>query len=161
MDEALQRLEAVRRATVERAQLALSEAQRVHAQAFEVRREACARQLSLEQAVASARATFARADSVLALRSAEQQLRSRSQAAELAARRAVALSATVHAAEQRLAGCREQLRRAEVERRAVARNLERRAADVSRRTELRAEAERDELYRAVHSPRAGGDFPRR
>ncbi|MDB4977764.1 MAG: hypothetical protein JWN48_6105 [Myxococcaceae bacterium] len=153
-DETLKRLEQLRTDAVERARLALGEAQRQHAEARLAEHAARTAELERATALGHARSSFARANTVFGLRTSALHMH----ALEAELKRAVERVARTALLRQRAELCvrarADALRTAELARRAVRRNLEQRALDVSLRTERREEDERDDQFRAASSARA-------
>ncbi len=147
-DDALRQLEGLRKQSVERARLELAGAQRERQACLAARREAWAQRTTRERELELARREFAAASSVYELRWAALHRRGLQGALGRAVERAAHCDACLAAAERRVEQCQAELRASEVGRRALSRTLEQRAADVSRRTELRLEDEADDAFRA-------------
>jgi hypothetical protein len=148
---ALEQLDRVRRDAVERAKRAHVEVKHTVQQRESALQTALQREQQAERLLASARADYARATTILDLRAAELQLvharkvRSEAHAVRLRCDQAHAVARAALSEQERL------LLEAELGRRAVERRLTQQVADVGRRTERRREDEAEDTFRATRT----------
>jgi flagellar biosynthesis chaperone FliJ len=145
----LQQLDQLRAKAVEQARADLLPTQRTCSELEQALLAARRQQHTHEHAVRSARETFAGASTVLALRSADAQRATSEQQLRAATDRVQHLQRALAAATDEREAKQAVLRAAAVAQRAVGRTMERRQADVSRRTERRAEDELEDSFRAT------------
>jgi len=153
-DDALARLEAVRKREVEHAQAALERARSEHGRREDAHRAALARSLTHERRLFAARADFVHASTVPALRAAERLVALREAERADGERAVQAACAARDAARERVRRCEQALRDAEQGRRAIAGRLDARRDLVRVHTERRVEDEADDVYRTAAHVRA-------
>ena len=147
-DDPLEQLSRLRAHAVDEARLALREAEAARAACRDARDAALATEAAHDRALAEARTRFSAANSVAALRWAARGTEARLARRE---RDRILLAQREHQLQEataRVQGLAQALRARELERRAVARTLARRAQAVMRRTEICLEDEAEDALRA-------------
>jgi hypothetical protein len=146
-ERTLHQLEQWRRELAERTRTELATAQREHSASCLAEQGLRAREMACEHALTAARAEYAQANSIAALQTCARLLAVRE--AELrACRQRTARAASLRAqTADHVRTCQAALAHAERERLAVTRMLERRAHDVSLRTQRRDEDDLEDAFR--------------
>lgn len=146
--DVLSQLDGVRRDAVERARIELISRRQAHEQARHAHEVALRAQSDGEAKLRSAYADFARATTVVALRSAEVHAGGVRQGLATLVARCERTAKRCQLSELALRRAEDAVRAAEVARRVVGRTLDQRAADVSLRTERASEEAAEDAHRA-------------